>query len=280
MEAVDTNSREMDPLIFGSLFHDTVQTIKGWKFDAKTSATELSGHLQNELQRQIAQRFGKTLSFALRLQEEALLARLRAFADRQIESVAQGGAFEVIATEEAFTIPLECGVINGRIDRIDQLADGSLRLIDYKTSDTAKTPLRAHLKGVGKKGPAPFLPEAAFVMIGSKEYQWTDLQLPLYAAAKGKATGVIVRPAYFNLPKSRDKAGLEPFDELSPELIDAALRCASAVAQEIQAGHFWPPNPDLPEEYDDFARLFPDGLEGAVDAEAFASFNYAEEVPT
>ncbi|MEO6119699.1 MAG: ATP-dependent DNA helicase [Terriglobales bacterium] len=54
----------------------------------------------------------------------------------QLKAFLNGSAripVSVLATEEEFEFTLEGVTLRGRIDRVDQLADGALRIVDYKT---------------------------------------------------------------------------------------------------------------------------------------------------
>ncbi|HBM85947.1 MAG TPA: hypothetical protein DD423_04045, partial [Opitutae bacterium] len=56
--------------------------------------------------------------------------------------------------------------------------------------------------------------------------------------------------------------------------LDSARACAAAVIKQMKAGIFWPPNPNVRETYDDFAALFPDGIENSVNPEAFKNYAF------
>ncbi len=84
---------------------------------------------------------------------------------------AEHAGTEVVQVERAFEFTLAAARIRGRIDRVDRLADGRLRVIDYKTGST----------GVVKGGRAL---ARRFVNVDGKE-GWTpkDLQMSVYALA-------------------------------------------------------------------------------------------------
>ncbi len=54
-------------------------------------------------------------------------------------------SFNIVGVEKPFTIKIGRCVIKGRIDRIDQLEDGSVRIIDYKTGEAKENPPRDQL---------------------------------------------------------------------------------------------------------------------------------------
>lgn len=80
--------------------------------------------------------------------------------------------------------------------------------------------------------------------------------------------------AYFNLAKTLEKSELAQWESFTQSHLDSARACAEAAIRQIKAGVFWPPNPDVHEDYDDFAPLFPDGIENSVDPAAFQAYRF------
>ncbi|HKK17309.1 MAG TPA: PD-(D/E)XK nuclease family protein, partial [Opitutales bacterium] len=273
MRPVDVETREMNPASFGSLTHEILSKLKGSKVNPQTNSGELSAKLHAIAKAEFTHKFGDKLSFALRLQEEAILARIQAFVDRQIEDVQTHGRIEIIDTELKFNLDFEGLTLRGVIDRIDQRGD-KRELIDYKTADAPKTPDKAHLAVVARKEPPAHLPDEAFFDHGDRRFRWTDLQLPLYLLAQSQHAGTRPGIAYFNLAKTLEKSEIARWEEFSQSHLDSARNCAGAVIRKIKSGAFWPPNPDVREDYDDFAPLFPDGIENSVEAEAFANYKF------
>ncbi|MEM7791840.1 MAG: PD-(D/E)XK nuclease family protein [Verrucomicrobiota bacterium] len=273
MQPLDVETRELTPAAFGNLFHDTIENLKGRRLSSETKAEELLEALERLVDQLIWKRYGKKISFALRLQREALLARVNAFVIHQIEDIEKFGSILISDTENDFEVDLEDFTIRGRIDRIDQRG-GGIELIDYKTSDRPQTPAQAHLAVVAKKVPPSHLPAEAFFESEGKTYRWTDLQLPLYVMAKAEEYDERPSVAYFNLAKTLDKSGIERWETFSQSHLDSARACAAAVIAKIRSGVFWPPNLDIPSNYDDYAHLFPDGIEKSVLPEAFARYEF------
>lgn len=274
MRPVDVEIRELSPAAFGTLFHDTVARLKGDTFNQAIKPGDLIKKLHPIAEHLFEHRYGKHLSFALRLQHEALMERIVAFAEHQCDDIAQdGGVVHILNTEEAFEISLEGFVLKGRIDRIDQRGN-HLELIDYKTSNQPVSPENAHFVSVGKKAVPAHLPEEALFEQDGKCYRWTDLQLPLYRIAKDPNHGKDTSLAYFNLGQTIDKSGIARWETFSPDMNDSARACAAAILRQIKAGIFWPPNQDIYEPYDDFIGLFPDGIENSVDADVFANYRF------
>lgn len=272
----DLEIREMSPAAFGTLVHAILARLEGVTIDSQTKAADLLAKLNAFAEDEIKSQFGTKLSFALRLQKEAILARIAAYVERQIEDVQAHGSIQILNTESKFTVELEGLTLRGIIDRIDQRGEG-IELIDYKTADSPKTPEKAHLAPVARKLPPAHLPEEAFFEHEGKRTRWIDLQLPLYIHSQMNAGVTRPNAAYFNLAKTLEKSELARWEGFTQSHIDSALACAEAVIEQIKAGIFWPPNPDVREDYDDFAPLFPDGIENSVNPEAFKSYVFRKK---
>ena len=274
MRPVDVETRELNPAAFGTLFHDTVAKLKAQTLNHSTQASDLIKKLQPIAEHLFNNRYGDQLSFALRLQHEALLTRIIAFAERQVDDIEQNGRLQILNTEEPFEISLNDFILNGRIDRVDQ-REKCLELIDYKTGNQAVSPAKAHLALVGKKTRPEHLPKEAFFENNGKEYYWTDLQLPLYKLAKNRNQDEPISLAYFNLSQTSEKSGIVRWEDFTRSHLDSARACAEAILRQIRAGVFWPPGRKIHESYDDFAALFPDGIENSVDATAFMHYKFS-----
>jgi len=276
MRPIDVETREMSPAAFGTMIHAILSKLEGLTLDSQTKASDLSAKLHAIAETEIKQHFGSQLSFALRLQKEAILARIQAYVERQIEDVQANGSLQILDTETKFSVELEGLELRGIIDRIDQRGE-SIELIDYKTADSPTAPAQAHLAPVARKLPPAHLPEEAFFEHEDKRSRWIDLQLPLYVHSQLKAGKARPSVAYFNLAKTLEKSELARWEDFTQSHIDSALNCAEAIIRQIKDGIFWPPNPDVREDYDDFAPLFPDGIENSVETEAFKNYQFAEK---
>ena len=273
MRTFDVEARELTPAKFGTLFHDTVAHLKGRVLDATIQQDDLARELCKIADNELEQLCGQDLSFALRLQREALVARINAFCQRQVEDVQAHGNTTICEAEIKFSIEIENIMIQGVIDRIDK-RDGRTELIDYKTADSPKTPQEVHLSKIIRKEPPSHLPPEAHFDYEGNLYYWTDLQLPLYALSKKESEGNHPKVAYFNLAKTLDKSRLATWDNFTESHIASAYKCAEAIIKQIQSGIFWPPNPNVRETWDDFAPLFPKGIESSVNANAFKNYSF------
>lgn len=262
VESVDPAKSELDARDFGTLCHAALEALAGdGAMRDSTDEAALRAFLLARFDAAARQRFGDDLTLPLLVQLESARQRLGRAATVQARLRAEGWVIE--RAEWKFALDLGGLAVRGKIDRIDRHeASGARRVIDYKTSDTAVSPHKAHLR--------PFragderLPEWRRVALGDRELVWTDLQLPVYLRAL-TAAGMVepADTAYFNLPKAVGETALAPWTELTPGLLAAAEDCADGVTAAIRAGEFWPPA-EIPADDDDFASLFHHGAEDSV----------------
>ena len=176
----------------------------------QTTVNELKNTLHKHAKNLIKKRYGKKLTFALRLQQEVLLNRLSAFCQRQVEDIQINGRIDSIDTEVDFVdFKIEGYRVNGRIDRIDYRGD-RIELIDYKTSDNPKDPIKSHLVKLSQKAPPLHLPKEAFFEYNGKTFRWVNLQLPLYALATqstNKDTGSLIIEGGVGIEKNLNVGG-------------------------------------------------------------------------
>lgn len=261
---------EMDAKQFGDLFHEVFRL---WGEDpvacALTDPQKLADTWLTLLDHVVTQRYGADLPPLLRLQVMSARERLRSLAN--VQAIQAQGGWTIVAVEQSYRhlklagLPLEM-----RVDRIDRHADGSVRVIDYKTARAGSTPRQTHLR-LFKQETCP-KPLGPLVTLGSRnsQYAWTDLQLPLYVRAVQEALELKDPPRAFYalLPEAVSDTDFVEFSEL-PELLENALVWAETAAQRILQGVFWPPAAEP--AYDDFEAIAPDGLEQAL-GESWAAF--------
>ena len=271
MEPVDAAKRELDARDFGTLVHRVLERLgqeTAWR-DC-TDGEELARAFDAALTAVVAARFGAELSLPLLVQVESARQRLAAVA--RVQAAERTAGWVVDRTE--WKLPagkLVVGGIelSGTIDRIERHeATGAWRVLDYKTSESAKTPAKAHLRpdraGNGKGGAGAAWLAVASVEVGGKACRWTDLQLPLYRWAVGEQLGAKdAAIGYVNLPKAVTETAVALWEDFDDALQESALRCAEAVGAGVKAGRFWPPVEEP--ENDEFTALVHDSVAESFD---------------
>ena len=263
MEAVDPAKNELDAMDFGTLCHSALEAMGGDPaMRGCTDAAVLRDFLWAEFDRQVRRRFGTELTLPLLVQVESAHQRLAKAAEVQVAEVQAGWVIE--AVEKKFSITVGGLTVNGKIDRIERNAStGAVRVLDYKTSDTAVSPAEVHLRTLR---PGETMAEWAQCAGTGKLRAWADLQLPLYGHALVAEFGRNIFCGYFNLPKASGETGIAVWDGYTVELQESAWRCTEGVCAAIRAGEFWPPRElaGRESERDDFAALFHQGAAESV----------------
>lgn len=263
MKAVDPAKIELDAMDFGTMCHAALEGLFSVAMRECADEATLRNFLLSEVDRFVHGRYGDNLSLPLLVQLESARQRLSKVAEIQARERAEG--WVIIAVERKFEIPCGEVVVSGRIDRIERNEKtGRVRVLDYKTSDSAVAPQDVHLRSV-KADETP--QEWARITVGERERVWADLQLPLYRHALAAEFGAEVGCGYFNLPKASGETGLMMWDEFPLELQESAMRCARGICEAIAAGVFWPPNEKIKTEQDDYAALFQRGTASSVEWE-------------
>jgi DNA helicase-2/ATP-dependent DNA helicase PcrA len=138
-------------------------------------------------------------------------------------AVAESGVPDVLHTEQEFEVEISGTKVRGRIDRIDRLEDGSVRIVDYKT--------------------------------GKPQNQRSaddSLQLSIYAIAAAQKWGY--RASVLALQNLAD--GSISVTHRSPSQLQAASEKVREVAEEIALGNFEPKR-GFPCNWCGFRRLCP-----------------------
>lgn len=263
MDAVDPVKSEMDAFDFGTLCHSALEAMgRDPALRVCTDATVLREFLRAEFGRRVRARYGAELTLPLLVQVESAHQRLAKAAEVQARECADG--WVIVDVERKIEIEVGGLVVAGKIDRIERHSlTGAVRVLDYKTSDTAVAPVSYHLRSL----PAgETLPDWALFSGMDKPRAWADLQLPLYQHALGPEFGRNISCGYFNLPKASSETGLAVWEDYTVDLQESAWRCAEGVCAAIKAGNFWPPRElrGRDAELDDFAALFQQGAAASV----------------
>jgi len=248
--------RELDAVAFGSACHRILKIFAEKDADL-ADEKDIADSLRKKAEWWFEKNFGADMNAVLRLQCDAVCGRLALFAREQARLRREGWSIvraEFSLDSNEFGIP-----VNGRCDRVD-FRDGVLRVMDYKTGDTAKNILeRAFTTSKADREFAASINAPLFQLPDEKECAWKDLQLPLYAMMLDAKRNELppftrVECAYFELGASDGNARCEA-QEFSPLLLASARETARVVAEQIKAGIFWPPR----KLGKDFEPLFPDG---------------------
>ena len=243
LNEMDDQAEEMDPLTFGSLLHEVLNRFGQSEWIASTDVDALYQWLSDTLDRLAAFQFGKDNSrVAVRLQVEQMRRRLYDFAYAQA-ACAQAG-WRLVQTERDLEATLDVDgepfTITGRVDRIDYHETRGYRILDYKTSDRARTPSQTH-RGRDDTG----------------QRVWRDLQLPLYQDL-GEALGLegSIELGYFNLPKQPRDAGIA-VAEWDEAMLAEAKQTRDEIIRAIRRQQFWPPA-EPPTWADPYTRICAD----------------------
>lgn len=247
VQPTDYSTSEMEALSFGSVVHQVLQQWAqnelnngrtDWRFDKDKLAKKFSD-LVDEL---IKQSYPDSVLPAILVQKEIIKQRLKVFADYQATRNER-----IIAVEYKFTAPVTLNdneemTLIGKIDRIDQSADGTIVLLDYKTSKNK--------------------PEADH---RDKDGNWINLQLPVYRhlflekkeeflndmRTRGVSVSEItdVKVGYFNLP---EEVGEYTDSEWKDSDFDSAEDMMMEVMENIHNGVFWVWPPRESPKFDDY----------------------------
>jgi ATP-dependent helicase/nuclease subunit B len=132
--------------------------------------------------------------------------------------------WETVALESQFggendsaVLPLANGQslrMHGRVDRVDKLRDGTLRLVDYKTGKSFELDNKRGVFDGGRK-----------------------LQLALYSPAISAQLHAVVAMAEYRFPTAKGDGGVARADEA---MLQAAPRIVQSLLDDVAAGRFLP----------------------------------------
>lgn len=237
LRVLNDQTIELSAQWFGTLAHEALRVLAGEDLYGVTKRDTIADRLGSALDRAFAKRFGSDPPVAAMIQAEQLRYRLEAYAKTHAQMMDAGWRIkheeearhaEVVVDGQPFTI-------RGQIDRIDQHPELGYRIIDYKTSDTAKDPTRIHRKTI------------------DGQRQWVDLQLPLYLDLAADLIGDgQTQLGYINLPKKVSDTRYV-HAKWDADALASAYEQRDFVIRQVRAGVFWPPKQP---------PVFDDGLAG------------------
>jgi len=218
LETVDDRAQEMSPLLFGDVGHDILRSFGGSDLAATDDVAAIEDFLMGALDARCAQRFGDAPLPAVALQRRQLAWRLRLFAREQAARVADGWRIAAVEWRPAGQVTLDVDgqavALTGQVDRIDRREDGAWAILDYKFSDGARAPERAHLS----RG------------------RWVDVQLPLYAYLARELIGdATPQLGYWVLGATESDSGILMAAKWDPATLEQALEAAREVVREVRA---------------------------------------------
>lgn len=245
LQSSDDAAEELDGGLFGSLVHEVLRQFGLGPCRDSTDPDEIRQHLRELLLQGKAVQFGLHTLASVQVQIEQLRLRLDGFADKQAERAAAGWRIESAEgegrehTDAVLDVDGKPMILRGRIDRIDVHREtGQRAILDYKSSDTPRTPEKAHQCGA----------------------DWTDLQLPLYRHL-ARSLGITgpVQLGYVLLPKDVDKVEF-CMAQWTEDQLAAADEVARQVVRDIRRELFWPPTEPAPDFSEEFAAICQDGV--------------------
>ncbi len=215
LKTLDDRDPEMNGRVFGNLGHKVLYRFAQSPLKASTDPDAIASWLEKTLDAECESRFGAGPLPAVQLQCRQLAWRLGLFARAQAARTEEGWRIKLAEWKPTKRVTLNVNgeevPLTGIIDRLDQHEDGRWAILDYKFSETAKTPEKAHQRS------------------GS----WQSVQLPLYAHLAHEVVGdMLPQLGYFNL--SATAAKVDVAEKWDATIVKEALQESSRVVLEVR----------------------------------------------
>ncbi|HEV3415840.1 MAG TPA: PD-(D/E)XK nuclease family protein, partial [Pirellulales bacterium] len=247
LRALDDTAPELDGGQFGTILHDVLRRFGEDPVRDSATSEDIREQLFLSLGQLQAEQFGESPMPAVRVQIELLKLRLAEFAIQQASWRRDGWKIKVVERdvmegEAPFPVDGAPVYLRGRIDRVDfNERDGRHAVLDYKSSETAKTPDAIH----------------------RRQGAWIDLQLPLYRhLVKALDIDGEVQLGFVLIPKAVEKTRFELATWTAEELAGAD-RVAEEVVRGIRRRQF-PLAASTPEFFEEFAAICQDDQFGVA----------------
>ena len=266
MESQDFDLCEQDARGFGSLVHRVMESFgRDEKIRHSTSSDKIYNFLVAELKKEVEKDFGAEPTLPLQVQQQIIQRRLYHVAVKQ--ALEREAGWEIIEAEHVFEKVLAGMLIRGTIDRVERNVEtGSVRVLDYKTSSTAKKPSEMHWGVYHEERDEKIVLEYARlenrILKKQKSQRWLDLQLPLYAWAIEEDYGAEVSVGYFNIPSVGVNTGVSLLTPFDAGIMTLAMECARGVVSDVSNARFWPPATKL--KHDDYEVILFDQPESTA----------------
>lgn len=243
LRPADQAEEELSASAFGGLLHSVLSAFGRDAVRHSVSDVAIREFVLDTLASHAKAVYGSQPLPAIQVQLQKARKRLERFSVVQAEHRAAGWNVSYSEDEEAdhrgawtTAFPDAEGkkaFLKGRIDRVDRHDDGRWLILDYKTGDTAKSPLAAHINGKSK--------------------EWIDLQLPLYRhlASQLEIDGPVAT-GYFNLPQAEKDCVVEVADFTDAQL-DEADDLARLILAKVRRLEVHGPPEKV--SFDDFAAI-------------------------
>jgi hypothetical protein len=246
LDAIDDRADELDPAQFGNLVHEAVSIFSVGEHRDSSDRELIAAQLEATLENLVKRDFGHAPLPSVRVQAEQARMRLFAFARWQAEWRMQGWQIQQAEVSPPKRTALlmvdgEPMYLRGRVDRIDYNATvGRYALLDYKTSDSGKTPKETHCKRSG---------------------EWIDLQLPLYRhLVEPLGIAGAIDLGYIVLPKTQCECHIAGW---SDEELAQADKIAHDVVRKVRNQEFGQPTTPPPAFSEAYAAICQDDQFGA-----------------
>jgi ATP-dependent helicase/nuclease subunit B len=245
LQTLDDSKMELDPLQFGNLAHDVLHAFGLSELKDSTNPESIQKFLDARSYALARQRFGTKRMAAIEIQLLQLSARLEAFSVWQADRRQAGWRIEhvEVGSKQFGDVPISLKdgrslILRGRIDRIDfHEQHNEWQVFDYKTSEKDRSPDQAHRRRT---------PEG--------DYEWIDLQLPLYRHLAEPLGVKNPQLGYIVLPKDRKFVEAKLAD-WTPSQLAHADRTAENVVAQVLSQSFWPPSNDVPAFIDEYQAI-------------------------